>query len=113
MDELDALVALPGADHGSAVFLAIRRARWVGELRLEAAALRSRGASARVRALLKAAYHQQPAPSTRIDRRELDEVQIVSSWLYRRRSQPGVFPVTADALAETARSAVAFARMPA
>lgn len=113
MDELDALVALPGVASGSALFLAIRRARWVGELRLDADALRARGAVARVRAFLKAAYLQQPAPSTRIDRSELDEVQIVASWLYRKRAQPGVFKMAAEAIAETARAAIAHARLPA
>ncbi|MNY10955.1 UvrABC system protein C [compost metagenome] len=110
LDELDALVALPGLVPGSTHFLAIRRARWVGELRLEPDALHGRGASVRLRSFLKAAYLIEPAPSTRIDRRELDEVQIVASWLYRKRETPGVFQVTADGIAETARSAIAHAR---
>jgi excinuclease UvrABC nuclease subunit len=112
-DELDALVALPGLSPGSAIFLAIRRARWVGELRLEADALRARSASARLRAFLKAAYLIQPAPSTRIDRSELDEVQIVASWMYGKRTHPGVFPVAPETFAETARAAIAHARLPA
>lgn len=113
MDELDALVALPGLERDSTTFLAIRRARWVGELRLSAEELHDRRASARLRAFLKAAYQTEPAPSTRIDRRELDEVQIVASWLFRRRSQPGIFRVEAGTFSETARTALAFAKRPA
>lgn len=110
MDELDALVALPGPELGSVLFLAVRRARWVGELRFEPGVVRDRGASTRLRAFLKEAYLAQPAPSTRIDRRELDEVQIVASWLYRKRAQPGVFRVVADAMADTVRAAIAHGR---
>lgn len=110
VDGLDYLVVLPASWGPAATFLAIRRARWVAQLTLSAPELGDRKAFGRLRAFLKEAFVTTPAPGARIGREELDEVQIVGSWLYRRRHQPGVLAIARDQLPEHARAAVLAAR---
>lgn len=110
LDGLDYLVVLPAYPGPAATFLAIRRARWVAQLTLSALELADRKASGRLRAFLKEAFVTAPAPGTRIGREELDEVQIVGSWLYRRRHRPGAIAIAPDQLSAHARAAVSAAR---
>lgn len=110
VDGLDYLVVLPAFPGPAATFLAIRRARWVGQLTLSAEELADRKASTRLRAFLKERFVTTPPPGARIGKLELDEVQIVGSWLYRRRHQPGVLAIAPDELPGHARAAVTVAR---
>lgn len=109
-DGFDYLVVLPAHPGPAATFLAIRRARWVGQLTLSEAEISDRTASAKLRAFLKQSFVTAAPPGSRIGRAELDEVQIVGSWLYRRRHQPGVLAIASDTLPDHARAAVSVAR---
>lgn len=110
VDGLDYLVVLPAYPGPAVTLLAIRRARWVGQLTLSADEATDRKATYRVRAFLKEAFVQTPPPGSRIGRAELDEVQIVGSWLYRRRHQPGALAIAPEDLPAQARAAVSVAR---
>lgn len=110
VDGQDFLVVLPGHPRPAATFLAIRRARWVGQLTLSAEELKGRAASRCLRAFLAETFVTSPAPGARIGKAELDEVQIVGSWLYRRRHQPGVLAIAPGELTAQARAALEVAR---
>jgi excinuclease UvrABC nuclease subunit len=108
LDGLDVLVVLPGYPVGTVTILAIRRARWAGALSFSADELSL--ASRRLRRQLRDWFIATPAPAARISPQELDEVQIVGTWLYRNRERPGVFSVDPADPEGVARAAIAHAR---
>lgn len=110
VDALDVLVVLPGFPAPAVTFLAVRRARWVAQLTLTPADFETREAMQRLKGLLVKAFVIDPVPSAHIRQEELDEVQIVGAWLYRRRALPGVFTVDVSRPSEVARAAIAHAR---
>ncbi len=116
LSELDTLVVVPGASEDfqpTITLLAIRAARWVGSFTLRAEDLlrypERRRSLKRLERFLTERFVLVPPPPTRISAVELDEVQIVGSWLFRQRLKPGYFSIHAGLQAETARDAVAFA----
>lgn len=116
LSELDTVIVVPSLSEAmepTASVLAIRAARRVGTfvMRAEdvAAYPQRRRTRKRLERFLNDRFLVQPPPPTRISAVELDEVQIVGSWLFRQRLKPGYFPVHAGLHAETAREAVAYA----
>lgn len=104
----------PAPERGPQVtLLAIRAARWVGAFSLSAAELDRpadrRKQLRRLERFLHDRFVLAPAPSMRISPVELDEVQIVGTWLFRQRAKKGAFPAPALGAAETARQALAYA----
>jgi excinuclease ABC subunit C len=118
LNELDTLVVVPAAPDSdlqpTVNFLAIRAARWVGKLSMRAADVarypNRRKQLKRLERFLHERFVLAPPPSSRISAVELDEVQIVGSWLFRQRLKPGTFPVPTLGQPETARQALAYAR---
>ena len=116
LSELDTLIVLPGVGEDlqpTATFLAIRAARRVGTFTLGAGDVmrypERRKSLKRLERFLTERFVLDPPPPTRITPVELDEVQIVGSWLFRQRLKPGYFSVHAGLQAEMAREAMAFA----
>ena len=116
LSELDTLIVVPGFSEDlepTVNLLAIRAARRVGTFTLRPSDLarpaERRKSLRRLERFLSAHFVLTPPPSTRISAVELDEVQIVGSWLFRQRLKPGFFTMHAGLHAETAREALAFA----
>lgn len=116
LSELDTLVVVPShSDDGrpAVSFLAVRAARWSGALILHAEDVRRyperRKSLKRLERFLMENFVKKPPPPTRITAVELDEVQIVGSWLFRQRLKPGYYTIRAGLHGETAREAMAFA----
>lgn len=117
LDELDTLVVLPAylpeTLEPAVSFLAIRAARWVGTLTVTPGELarypERRKVMRRLERFLGEHFVLTPPPPMRITATELDEVQIVGSWLFKHRLKPGHFFPQAGLMAESAREALAFA----
>ncbi len=96
--ELDALIVLPAAEPGAALWLVVRRGRLV---HAESAVTRrrARGVARRVSDVLAA-----PPPSLSVHQAELDEINIISAWLHKHRDEGRAISLNGrpldDALAE-------------
>lgn len=116
LSELDTVIAVRGfsADLQPTVnLLAIRAARRVGTFTLRAEDVarypERRKSLKRLERFLNDHFVTAPPPPTRISAVELDEVQIVGSWLFRQRLKPGFFTMQAGLQGDAAREAMAFA----
>jgi excinuclease UvrABC nuclease subunit len=116
LSELDTVTVVPGYSEDlqpTVNFLAIRAARRVGTFTLRAEHVATsperRKHLKQLERFLTERFVLVPPPPTRISAVELDEVQIVGSWLFRQRLKPGYFSIHAGLQAETARAAMAFA----
>ncbi len=117
LSELDTLVVLPGYAEENAppavTFLAVRAARWVGKFTLRADEVARyadrRKSLKRLERFLTERFVVAPPPAATISPIELDEVQIVGSWLFRQRLKPGNFALPAGMQTETAQEAFSYA----
>jgi DNA polymerase III subunit epsilon len=79
ISELDCVVVLPAANEGEFLWLLVRRGRLVETIR----GVTTRHRRSVTRRLASALA--QPAPSLTVRQWELDEINIISSWLHRHR----------------------------
>lgn len=77
--ELDALIVLPSAEPGAALWLVVRRGRLV-HTENAVTARRARGVERRIAEVLAA-----PPPSLSVHQAELDEINIIAGWLHKHR----------------------------
>lgn len=97
--ELDALIVLPSAEAGAALWLVVRRGRLV-HTEQAVTPRRARGVEKRVAAALAA-----PPPSLSVKQIELDEINIIAGWLHKHRDEGCAVSLQARPLEDALREA--------
>lgn len=104
ISELDCAVVLPAADPGKFLWLVVRRGRLVASE--TSVSLRSQS---RVKRALTAAM-EAPPPSLTVRQWELDEINIIASWLHKNRESENAFTLSGKDLGEVVAEGFAFMR---